>query len=189
MYNGVDAPLALQVKTWMPLKIVDSQNREHDVSDKQIQEVHRGETTHNPDALIYLILSREKICKTKAWEKIYSMYPPDRETINSGFLSKVHKCCQGILSFMKNHVGLTLLFTALAVIIAKVVSYCVVTKEKIDIPRSDWLDSPTPMYCETCPGSPDCNCAKTKGVRKKYSNYVNVNQKKVKGSDLEDSAM
>ena len=140
------------------------------MSDKQIQEVHRGETTHNRDALIYLILSREKMRKTKAWEKVYSMYLPDGETINSSFLSKVHKCCQDIWSFMKNHVGLTLLFNVLAVIIPIVVSYCVVTKEKIDIPRSDflcgkcWLDSPTPMYFDTCPGSPDVNCAK--GCRK-----------------------
>ena len=132
---------------------------------------------------------------TKAWEKIYNMYPLDGDTVHRGFLGKVHKWCEGIVSFMKNNLGLTVLFTALAIVVPIVVSYCVVNREKIDIPKSGflcgkcWLDSPMPMYCDTCPGSPDYKCAKTKGVCKKYSTYINVNQKKVKVSDLEESAM
>ena len=75
MYNGSDGHVPLRVDMWMPLRIIDNQNKTYDVSDKQIQEVHRGETTHQTDAMVYLILSREKLRQTKAWEKIYSMYP------------------------------------------------------------------------------------------------------------------
>ena len=51
-----------------------------------------------------------------------------------------------------------------------------------------WLDQEHPYYSDRCPGSPDYKCAKGKG-RRKYSNFVNVNSKKVKVSDLEDSSM
>ena len=75
-----------------------------------------------------------------------------------------------------------------------VVQYVKSSKEKANVPKSEfscvmcWINQDEPYYNDDCPGSPDYNCAKGKG-RHKYSNYVNVNSKKVKVSDLEDSSM
>ena len=99
MFNGSENHPALKVKTWMPLRII-TRDCVCYVTDKQIQEVHQGETPYETDSAVFLVLSREMKCAIKAWERIYLLYPPSTETVNCGYNSiilRVAKAIKGVM--------------------------------------------------------------------------------------------
>ena len=96
MYNGREDHPPLRVKTWMPLTITLKDGTVCKVTDRQIQEVHEGEISYETDSMIFLVLSREKKRSTKAWEKIYALYPPSTDIVNRGFTDKLLRAAKSI---------------------------------------------------------------------------------------------
>ena len=164
------------------------------VNNEDVQEVHRKKMSHVNKAPVYLVLSCERARNTRAWDTICELYPPDHTSAAASFREKMKYACKKIWEHAAAHVYVILTLTIITVIAVLVVQYVKLSKEKPEVPKSEfsctmcWLDQDEPYYSDKCPGSPDNTCAKGKG-RRKYSNFVNVNSKKVKVSDLEDSSM
>ena len=193
VYAGSELTSPLVGFSWEPLQIMVHGSTYY-VTNDDIQEVHRQETSHITKAPFYLILSRERVRKTRAWDKIFESYPPDHLSVAVSFKEKMRNTCKMIWKHVSAHVYVTLLLTVITIIGLVMVQYVKSSREKVEIPKSEfscsmcWLDHVEPYYNDNCPGSPDYKCTKGKG-RRKYSTYVNVNAKKVKVSDLEDSSM
>ena len=193
MYAGTEATSPLVILSWEPLQIMVHGNTYY-VNNEDGQAVHRQETSHVTEAPVYLVLSRERARNTRAWDKIFELYPPNHTSVAASFREKMKYACKKIWEHAAAHVYVMLTLTIITIIAVIVLQYVTLPKEKPEVPKSDfsctmcWLDQDEPYYSVTCPGSPDYKCAKGKG-RRKYSTCVNVTSKKVKVSDLEDSSM
>ena len=179
VYAGSESMSPLVVLSWEPLQLMVHGNTYY-VVNEDVQEVHRQETSHTTKAPVYLILSREKARHTKAWDKIFELYPPDSSLMSASFKEKMKNACKKIWEYASAHLYAMLVLTIITIVSAIVVQYVRSTRSAPELPKSDftctmcWLDQDQPYYSDSCPGSPDYNCAKGKG-RRKYSNFVNVN--------------
>ena len=180
-YAGDEHLSPLIVLSWEPFQITLHGN-DYYVTNEQVQEGHRQETSHVTKAPVYLALSRERARKKRVWDKVLSLFPPDSKSVSSSFTAKMKFFCSKVWEHVQGHVYVMLTLMVITIIAAIIVQYVKGKREAIDIPRSTfscavcWLDQERPMYNNACPGSPDYNCAKGKG-RRKYSNFVNVNTK------------
>ena len=90
---------------------------------------------------------------------------------------KMKYACKKIWEHASANVYVMVVLNIITIIGAIVVQYVKTSKEKPEIPVSDfsctmcWLDKEHPYYSDRCPGSPDYTCAKGKGWRK-YSNLL-----------------
>ena len=175
MYAVTESTSPLVVLLWEPLQLMVHCNTYY-VCNEDVQEVHRQETSHTTKAPVYQILSREKARHTKDWDKLFELYPPDSGSLLANFKEKMKYACKKIWEHASAHVYVMLVLTIITIIGAVVVQYVRSTRNRPEIPKSDfsctmcWLDQDQPYYSDSCPGSPDYNCAKGKG-RRKYSNF------------------
>ena len=119
------------------------------MTNAQIHEARRHETSHHTVAPVYLMLLWERARKIKVWGKIYNLFPLNDKSLTTSCLGKGKEWCK-IWEFVRKNVGLMLLFTAIVCIIPIVIAYTK-DEEKPQILKSNvscdncWLNTETPV--------------------------------------------